>query len=243
MGPRGFTAVFEVTAITHRRNPIFTCIMSQMPPSESSKLKKIGQDNAYLYYLRNHCGVPQVKDVTFHEIALDSWAVIQMKPCDPALTWQALYGLVGRHNHVGKMVIAVDEDVDPNDLESVVWALSYRMQPARDVVVLPHRRASLDPSVAPDTASGPGEAPQVMLINAMRKWDYPPVSLPAREYMERARTIWEELQLPRLTPRAPWHGYELGAWTERDREEAAWAVNGDYYRTGERAREQRRSIK
>ena len=242
MGGRGFTAVFEVSAITHRRNPIFTCIMSQMPPSESSKLKKVGQDNTYLYYLRNHCGVPQVNDVTFHEIALDSWAVIQMKDCDPALTWQALYGLVGRHNHVGKMVIAVNEDVDPNDLESVVWALSYRMQPAKDVVVLPHRRAALDPSVAPPGGKATGDAPQVMLINATRKWDYPPVSLPARQYMERARTIWEELQLPHLTPRVPWHGYELGAWTEQDREEAAWAVDGDYYRTGERAKKGRRPI-
>jgi 4-hydroxy-3-polyprenylbenzoate decarboxylase len=40
----------------------------------------------------------------------------------------------------------------------------------------------------------------------------------------------------------PWHGYELGAWTERDREEAAWAVEGEYYRTGERAKKQRRPI-
>jgi len=242
MGGRGYTAVFEVTAITHRKNPIFTCIMSQMPPSESSKLKKVGQDNTYLYYLRSHCGIPQVQDVTFHEIALDSWTVIQMKACDPALTWQALYGLVGRHNHVGKMVIAVDEDIDPNDLESVVWALSYRMQPAHDVVVLPHRRAALDPSVAPQGAKATSEPPQVMLINAMRKWDYPPVSLPAKQYMERAKTIWEELQLPRLTPRVPWHGYELGAWTEQDREEAAWAIEGEYYRTGERAKQRRRPI-
>ncbi len=116
------------------------------------------------------------------------------------------------------------------------------MQPGRDVVVLPHRRASLDPSVAPQGEKAGSEPPQVMLINAMRKWDYPPVSLPTKQYMERAKTIWEELQLPRLTPRVPWYGYELGAWTEQDREEAAWAVEGEYYRTGERAKKQRRPI-
>ena len=49
MGERGYAAVFQVTAITHRKNPIFTSIISQMPPSESSTLKKVGQDNAYLY--------------------------------------------------------------------------------------------------------------------------------------------------------------------------------------------------
>jgi len=89
------------------------------------------------------------------------------------------------------------------------------------------------------------EAPhkaEMMLINAIRKWSYPPVSLPAKQYMERARQIWEELQLPRLTPRTPWHGYELGHWTERDREEAAWAIEGEYYRTGERAKQERQVI-
>ena len=241
MGERGYTSVFEVTAITHRKNPIFTCIMSQMPPSESSTLKKVGQDNAYLFFLRNQCGIPYVQDVRFHHIALDSWVVIQMKPCAPALTWQALYAVAGRHNHVGKFVIAVDEDIDPDDFESVVWALSYRMQPSRDIVVLPNRCAGLDPSLVPSGTEAPHKA-ELMLINARRKWDYAPVSLPAKQYMERARKIWEELQLPRLTPRAPWHGYELGAWTERDREEAAWAVDGEYYRTGERAKEQRRPI-
>src|SRR5258708_40339159 len=65
MGERVYNAVFEVTAITHRKNPIFTAIVSQMPPSESSKLKKVGQDNSYLFFLRNHCGIPQVQDITF----------------------------------------------------------------------------------------------------------------------------------------------------------------------------------
>jgi 4-hydroxy-3-polyprenylbenzoate decarboxylase len=96
--------------------------------------------------------------------------------------------------------------------------------------------------VAPPGAKATSEAPQVMLINATRKWDYPPVSLPAQQYMERARKIWEELQLPHLTPRVPWHGYELGAWSEQDREEAAWAVEGEYYRSGERAKQRRRPI-
>jgi 4-hydroxy-3-polyprenylbenzoate decarboxylase len=80
------------------------------------------------------------------------------------------------------------------------------------------------------------------MINAMRPWDYPPVSLPAKPYMENARKIWEELGLPKLTPRTPWHGYELGAWTERDRQEAQWAVDGEHFRTGDRAKQQRRRV-
>jgi hypothetical protein len=37
----------------------------------------------------------------------------------------------------------------------------------------------------------------------------------------------------------PWHGYELGFWTDEDVEEAAWALKGEHYRTGDRAKERR----
>ena len=62
----------------------------------------------------------------------------------------------------------------------------------------------------------------------------PPLALPAREYMERARAIWDELGLPPLTPQPPWHGYSLGDWDAawesyaraRGRR-AQWAESGD----------------
>ena len=47
----------------------------------------------------------------------------------------------------------------------------------------------------------------------------------------------------RLNPRKPWYGYELGDWSDRDREEAQWAVEGKYFLTGERARKERKSAK
>ena len=39
-----------------------------------------------------------------------------------------------------------------------------------------------------------------LLVNALRKWNYSPVALPAKEYMEGARKLWEELELPPLKP-------------------------------------------
>jgi UbiD family decarboxylase len=247
MGGRVFNCVFEITAVTHRRKPVFCALMSQMPPSESSKMKEIAQNNNYLYYLRNDCNLPQVKDVVFHEIAMDSWCVIQLEPCNTAVAWQALYAVLGRNSMVGKMVIAVDEDIDPRDPESVIWAMSYRVQPEQDMRILSNRSIGLDPSGHPPRPDVPDNTVQedfgsACLVNAMRNFPYPPVSLPAKEYMENARLIWEELGLPPLQPRTPWHGYELGDWTDRDREEAAWAADSEYGRTGDRAREQRRPI-
>jgi 4-hydroxy-3-polyprenylbenzoate decarboxylase len=52
--------------------------------------------------------------------------------------------------------------------------------------------------------------------------------------MTAARKIWEELQLPHLTPRPPWHGYHLGDWDKRWDEYADAAVTGDWRTTGDR---------
>jgi 4-hydroxy-3-polyprenylbenzoate decarboxylase len=51
--------------------------------------------------------------------------------------------------------------------------------------------------------------------------------------MEAARKIWDEAGLPPLTPKAPWYGYELGRWTDRNKREAEMALNGEHYLTGE----------
>lgn len=248
MGRRTMAAVFEFTAITHRKNPVFCSLLSQMPPSESSKMKKIAQDNNFLHHLRSECGIPEVLDVWFDEIAVDAWCVVQFrKDTRQEVIWQALHAVLGRQFKAGKICIAVDEDIDPAEFESVQWALSYRMQPDRDMLIVPNRFSSLDPSTMPPSDSPASVISQkfsgsAVLINATRKWAYPPVSLPAREYMENARAIWEELGLPALSPRAPWHGYDLGDWSDRDRQEAAWAVAGEYARAGEVAKQQRQPI-
>ena len=59
-----------------------------------------------------------------------------------------------------------------------------------------------------------------------------PLALPAREFMERARGIWQELGLPTLSPRAPCHGYSLGDWADdwetvgRRAVKGEWEING-----------------
>ena len=51
--------------------------------------------------------------------------------------------------------------------------------------------------------------------------------------MARAKDIWEELGLPRITPQAPWHGYQLGDWDEEWTHFAEAAVKGQWRESGE----------
>src|SRR5262249_1523737 len=105
------------------------------------------------------------------------------------------------------------------------------------------------PSIAPaGTARGlvdEGQAPRssAVLIDATLPWPYPPLSLPKQQYMERAVEIWRDLQLPALSLKSPWSGYSLGYWTEEEEQEAALAVQGRHYETGEKQRRSRRSYK
>jgi 4-hydroxy-3-polyprenylbenzoate decarboxylase len=72
-----------------------------------------------------------------------------------------------------------------------------------------------------------------ILIDATRKWDYPPLSLPKKEYMEKAQVLWQELALPAINLKSPWFGYDLGYWGQEDVDDAARALAGKHYQTGE----------
>ena len=104
--------------------------------------------------------------------------------------------------------------------------------PSNNRLICPNTPAGgFDPLNRPPTSA--------IMTNATRDWAYPPVSLPKREFMERARQIWEEEGLPPLTPKAPWFGYSLGYWTEEDVEEADLALKGEHYKTGEKLTKKR----
>lgn len=233
MGPRTASPSLEVTAITHRKRPIVQAFISEFPPSESTLMRKIGFENVYKRFLRESCNIAAVEDVCFYEMATcNMMFVIRLKDPSPGQAWQAMYAAAGYEPSMGKMIIAVDEDIDPEDLESVVWALAFRTQPHRDTKILGNRLPRLDPSMPNDPALPAAADASALLIDATRGRDYPPTSLPAEEHMRGAEKLWGRLGLPDLDLRDPWYGYELGDWGEEERAEAALAVLGRYLETG-----------
>ncbi|MFH1002717.1 MAG: UbiD family decarboxylase, partial [Chloroflexota bacterium] len=238
MGMGESNLFLNVTAITHRKKPIWNTYISQFPPSESSLITEIGMEASHYKLLKHGLGIDNVVDVGFHEESGGrALCVVQLKNASTPLVWQALYGVCSATTMYNKIVIAVDDDIDPRDMDSVAWALCYRMQPHRDLHIAQGKTASLDPSaVPPDQKMKMVERPltSALLIDATRKWGYPPTSLPKKEFMERARQIWEELGLPPLQPKMPWYGMSLGFWPEEIEEEAKLALKGEHYQTGEK---------
>jgi UbiD family decarboxylase len=219
----------RVTAITHRRSPVFASIISQVTPSESSVLKKVAMEPLFLTHLRDRLAIKGVRRVVMHEPLSNLRKVIfvQYAQGTPRTeVWRGLHGAATLLADCGKVCIAVSEDIDPTNTDAVFWSLAYRSNPVEDVHIAPHRSAGHGPK------SGPRSEDSTILVDATLKHSAPPLALPERAFMERALAIWQELQLPQLTPQPPWHGYSLGDWSRSWDTYARRAVAGQWERSG-----------
>jgi len=243
LGPRKMEKIFEVTVITQRARPVYQGIISEFPPSESTVIRKAAFDAIYLNHLKNACNIPSVTKVASHEMAsCNMMFVIQLDRPAPGQPQAALRAAAAYDSSLGKIFIAVDCDIEPNSMDAVLWALSYSMQPHRDVEIIRGKVPRLDPSVTPgpDESYPDGLGASAMLINACREHPYLPVSLPRRDFMDNALARWTALGLPPLNLKIPWHGYPLSAWTDENAQEAELAVTGRYFETGEKLASRRK---
>ena len=226
-----YNFVLRVQAITRRRDAVFASIVSQVTPSESSVIKRVAYEPLFLDHLAGHLGVAAVRRVAMHEplTNLRKVVVVQFARGAPRTEIRrALRGAATLQAAVGKYLVAVDEDIDPDNLDAVFWAMSYRANLAEDCELLRPRPRGHGPPGGP-------EEDAALLIDATLKAPMAPVALPARAYMERARRLWERLGLPPLKPEPPWHGYELGDWSEDWSRAAERAAAGDWIANGARS--------
>ncbi|MGI9379031.1 MAG: UbiD family decarboxylase [Methyloligellaceae bacterium] len=232
-----FNMSMEVTAITHKSKPVFASIISQVTPSESSVIKKVAYEPLYLQHLRDHLNVKGIKRVVMHEplTNIRKLLFLQFAPGTPRdEVWRGLKGASTLQSAIGKLVIAVSEDIDPLNPDAIFWSMAYRCNPAEDVQISNFRAPGHGPK------SERAGFDSTMLIDATLKHVLPPLALPRKEFMENAREIWEELELPELNPESPWHGYELGDWESLWTQFAENATQGRWMENGKNTYKRRK---
>ncbi|ESR26854.1 UbiD family decarboxylase [Lutibaculum baratangense] len=220
----------RVTAVTRRRDAVVPSYISQVAPSESSVIKRVAYEPLFLRHLRDTMSIKGVKKVSLHEPLTGLLRVTVVTVADgtpPTEIWRALYGAAFFKGDCGKICIAVNDDIDVDSPDAILWAMAYRTNPIKDMQTLPHRGQGHGPK-----REHKGEEDSTLLVDATMKSPMPPLALPTQEYMERAKGIWEEMGLPRLVPQSPWHGYSLGAWHPYWDASAARAAAGDYLENG-----------
>jgi 4-hydroxy-3-polyprenylbenzoate decarboxylase len=224
-----FNMPMQVTAITHRAKPVFASIISQVTPSESSLVKKVAYEPLFLSHLKDTLSVRGVERVVLHEPFTNLRPVIfvQFAPGTArSEVWRGLHGAAAFQSFFGKLVIGVSDDIDPANLDAVLWAIAYRCNPIEDVQIAPYHGGDQGSQYSTD-----GQ-PSKLLIDATRKGPMAPLALPKQEFMERAQALWSKLGLPSIALKAPWHGYPLGDWIERWDTYAERAVRGQWEETG-----------
>ncbi len=128
--------VFTISAITMRRKPIYLSTFTGRPPDEPSVLGEA----------LNEVFIPLFQQ-QFPEV-VDFWlppegcsyriAVVSMKKAYAGHAKRVMMGVWSylRQFMYTKWVIVVDADIDARDWKQVMWALSTRMDPARDITVI-----------------------------------------------------------------------------------------------------------
>ncbi|MDD9913492.1 MAG: UbiD family decarboxylase [Rhodospirillaceae bacterium] len=226
-----YNFTMDVTAITQQRKPVVSSIISQVTPSESSVIKKVAFEPMFLSHLRDTLGIRGVQKVSLHEplTNLRRFVSVTMdREASQTEIWRALTGVSSYQPAIGKYCIAINDDIDPDNADALLWAMSYRANPVKDIQIVNYRSRGHGPVLKE------ADNESTMLIDATLKYDLPPVALPKKEFMERAKDLWEELGLPPLEPESPWHGYSLGDWNDKWDAMAKRATDGDYLLNGER---------
>ena len=137
--------VIEVSAITHRKNPIYEAALTGMPTTENHILKQLPLEATFYWTLKKE--FPGVTAVHFPAAGtVGMIVVIAMKQAYECEARNVIATMLGSRRN--KIIIVVDEDIDIYDMEKVLWAIATRSQPDEDALVFPRLVATaMDPSV------------------------------------------------------------------------------------------------
>ncbi|MGZ8406882.1 MAG: UbiD family decarboxylase, partial [Caulobacteraceae bacterium] len=128
--------VFQVTAITMRKKPIYLTTFTGRPPDEPSVLGE-ALNEVFIPLFQQQ--FPEVTDFWLPpEGCSYRIAVVSMKKAYAGHAKRIMMGVWSylRQFTYTKWVIVVDDDIDARDWKDVMWALSTRMDPARDITVI-----------------------------------------------------------------------------------------------------------
>ncbi|WP_310542733.1 UbiD family decarboxylase, partial [Phenylobacterium sp.] len=128
--------IFQVSAITMRKNPIYLTTFTGRPPDEPSVLGE-ALNEVFIPLLRQQ--FPEIVDFWLPpEGCSYRIAVVSMKKAYPGHAKRVMMGVWSylRQFMYTKWVIVVDDDIDARDWKDVMWALSTRMDPARDITLI-----------------------------------------------------------------------------------------------------------
>lgn len=128
--------VFTVERITMRCNPLYHSTYTGKPPDEPAVLG-VALNEVFVPLLKRQ--LPEIVDFYLPpEGCSYRLAVVSIRKQYPGHAKRVMFGLwsVLRQFMYTKFIVVVDEDINPRDWKEVVWAMTTRMDPVRDTVLV-----------------------------------------------------------------------------------------------------------
>lgn len=128
--------VFTITHITHRKDPIYHSTYTGRPPDEPAILG-VALNEVFVPILQKQ--FPEIVDFYLPpEGCSYRLAVVTMKKQYPGHAKRVMMGVWSflRQFMYTKFVIVCDDDVNARDWKDVIWAITTRMDPARDTTMI-----------------------------------------------------------------------------------------------------------
>jgi 4-hydroxy-3-polyprenylbenzoate decarboxylase len=189
--------VFQVSAVTMRRDPIYLTTFTGRPPDEPSILGE-ALNEVFIPLLRQQ--FPEIVDFWLPpEGCSYRIAVVSMKKAYAGHAKRVMMGVWSylRQFMYTKWVIVVDDDIDARDWKDVMWAVSTRMDPARDVTIVENTPIDYLDFASPESGLGSKiglDATNKLPPETKREWGQ--LLGMDRSVVEAVTEKWSKLGLP-----------------------------------------------
>lgn len=160
---KGMYPVFHITCMTRRKRPVYPATVVGRPPMEDCFFGK-ATERIFLPVIKLQC--PDIIDMNFPlEGVFHNCVIVSIKKRYPGQAKRVMHSLWGMGQMMyTKLIVVVDENVDPHDVSTVAWKVFNNIDAGRDVVITEGPLDALD-HASPLPCYG-----HRMGIDATKKW-------------------------------------------------------------------------
>ncbi|HZC56765.1 MAG TPA: UbiD family decarboxylase [Xanthobacteraceae bacterium] len=183
--------VMTVTAIHHRRDPILLGSPPMKPPRFHFGLPFRA---AGIWSNLESAGITDITGVWQHVSQLMTVVALKQRYAGHAKR-AAL--IAAAHSYMGRLVVVVDDDIDPSDLNDVMWAVTTRCEPSEQIDILRNAWSSaLDPRIPAEDKQRGITSHSKAIIEACRPFawidKFPPTSALSQQEGNAIADKWRE---------------------------------------------------
>lgn len=188
--------VFTVERISHRRDPIYHSTYTGRPPDEPAILG-LALNEVFVPLIKKQ--FPEIVDFYLPpEGCSYRFAVVTMKKQYPGHAKRVMMGVWSflRQFMYTKFVVVTDDDIDARNWQDVIWAMTTRMDPARDTVMIENTPIDYLDFASPVSGLGSKigfDATNKWQGETNREWGEPIVM--STEIIDRVDAMWDDLAI------------------------------------------------